>query len=524
MLSIAQRIPEDVLEIVFAQAVLAKLPLVTEDSDKVGVATIEADSDISGIRWAKQSEILDRGLSIHFHPNYDFHSLLFVCRSWYPSAQRALYRSIAIGTNSQDHPDPRVYRRLLAALRANTALADMVQDLSLWLDADLRLSGYEILRRCTRVRNIRIYGYHGGLTARKELKEALASLPLLESLVVNRFGNPKFELEIEAEADYSGQVYSTRELYRMISSWPNLHTLVMLDDIISDDSNQVWLDGRESQLPAEGTLTMNFPHLRKFCIHRCQPPSIFYRSILASPSLPTLRVFRFWLNLETTETYLTLLRQTLIALAPSLQNLTLMWQKDVSLEMSLCIIDEATALGFHALIELHTAARLIPPSSVANLPNLKYLAYDTMDVGELGALYHVVNAHRTLCGLQFFTPITLLNGQPPDWMNPEEDLLDEMPDSWRIILALKSLCATRNILFEHSFGLSIVANLDDSDETMSDETELESDEYYNSDEYDDDDGVSHRYHHREMDTSNNGNVIDCDEEDSDSGYDGDNDR
>ena len=481
MTSVAQRIPEDVLEIVFTQDTLTKIPLISEQGRTHGLNIVETDLEISGARWAKQSTVLDRGLSLPYHPNYDLHRLLLVCKSWFPSVQRALYRSIAIGLNSEDQPDPRVYRRLLRTLKASPMLASIVQHLDLWLDSDENLAGYGILGRCTQVKNVHVYGFHGGSTAKRRLLRAMCCLgPRLESFAIHRYGTPSL---FSDPYDFSGEVFSAGLLFQLTKRWPKLHTLVMLDGIVDDD-----LDEDESfndtQAPPDAPTALICPQLQKLCIHRCQPSTSFLRSVVLSPNPPTLQVLRCGLDTLSNKAYFTLLRKTLLVLAPELRHLTLTSQEDFELEENLQIIDEVTAPRFQQLVELQTCARIMPASCLVKFPKLKYLGYDTMDFAELMKLLQVVCEHKTLRGLQFCACIDMTPDGPPAWLeNPEESNFEDVPLHWRIILATKSVCERRNI----QYGFSYRLNVDEDDHGSEDSDESEWADYYNSDE---DDGSS----------------------------------
>ena len=452
--------PHEVLELIFRQPVLTKAPLslplhhrTTPSADLI----IEADGEIYGRDWARQPRILDEGPMLPCYPNHDLHRLLLVCKSWWRIVEQELYRSITIGFTSQGMNDSKASELLLRTLCDVPSLATMVQNLNLYVGTEYSrryrsdsISYFEsqlrahadIMRLCTQVKSVRLSGYAGTTSGKKVICNGLASLTNLESLILAP-GMQSLDWPGKApliQFDWGvAPICSFRELIRLASNWKHLRTLVILDRAIDRYASDEVQHVEEDHLD-------DFPCLRKLSIYNAFPPMSLLHSLLAAPQ--AIQVLRFaiepWTRIS--EEKRCLVRETLVALAPTLQHLTLMMDlstfrgagRTFDISLSHGIFDDISSPRFRQLRELQTSLYLLDPKYITYFPKLQFLAYDTQEYPELPKLNRAVLEHSALRHVYLHTHYPFPN--VPEL--PRDNYLSD----------LRNICDGRGILFKHGNG------------------------------------------------------------------------
>ncbi|KAI0801774.1 hypothetical protein BC629DRAFT_136794 [Irpex lacteus] len=467
MSGIAQNVPNEILEFIFKQEVLAATPALIYHGSMARAKAIEADSEISGENWVLQSKALDHGITLAHHPNYTLHRLLTACKAWLPTVQRELYRSITVGFTSQGSNDFEGANLLLRTLSDAPDLASMVQDLTLYLvfpdDGRANRQNFndqlavhaDILRLCAHLKNVRICGVEGNIPAKENLLDALSSLTSVQSLSLSPafYPNPGLAPLQTKALGKLGRLCSSRKLLALISGWVEFHTLVLLDAVVYDDEERYATDWETPPLVPDSDFAIDpLPSLQKMCIYNSQPPVRLLRSL--ATTLPPIQVFRCWTNVWPwlTDEFCSLLGDTLVALAPTLQHLTLMpASRAMGRHPRLLhdILEEESAPKLQQLVELQTSAFFMKPSCFAHLPKLQFLACDTMVRTELEVLKRVVLNHNSLRSLSFYTSIPISNAPYPDYRHGVEEVPEPDEDPWPHILELKASCESRGVIFEN---------------------------------------------------------------------------
>ncbi|KAI0801764.1 hypothetical protein BC629DRAFT_136045 [Irpex lacteus] len=452
MADLAQNLPDDVLRLIFEQKVFTGKP------PRPGVSRSEMvmeDSQILGKEWVKQPAKMDSGTYyepvVRWQPNHALYRLLLVCKSWLPVVRRELYRSIALGFRTGYEYDSDGFILLLRVLQSSPVAASAVQHLAflgaaLPNDRDLIDSHLtnvtEILRLCPNIKTFRFELDKGSPAIREALKSALSQAPLLESVAV------EVNLDSRDVDDFEYWLFPSKD--RSTSPWANLRTIILVNEDTRQDRKQrrFIIDMKKGD-----TTLAQLPRLQKLCMYHFQPSYPLLRSLQATPS--PMRVFRCWLGLSVTQDpeYLGLLRGCLTLWAPSLQHLTLTWKHDGNSNhhrIRLGLIDETIDEQFGALLELQTSAGIMSPSCIAKLPNLRLLAYDTMDKRELEALHRAILEHKSLRCFTFHTRLPVFrSGRIRNMDHPDE--FEEHEGAHERIFGLKAMCNSRGILFENSY-------------------------------------------------------------------------
>ncbi|KAH8112921.1 hypothetical protein DFH11DRAFT_1744725 [Phellopilus nigrolimitatus] len=358
--------------------------------------------------------------------------LLRVCRTWYPVAERRLYRSISIGEDTSMYTKnrgwfmvntgKRIARKLIETLE-NPRLAALVHELSLatsYFRDDRILTGFyiKLISMCPKLAHIRINGFSKDL--RDELKEELTGKKNLISLRISKYSR---------EGGQNDFFCDTVELIGMMAHWPRL-------EIVSFGGDTLCGSGYSEPFPAPSGVLC--PQLRRYFISSA---SLNERDMDALQIITGRRLEAFIADIEDTEQARVALLRCLAAWASCLESVLL----DVSYGSKIAEPDRSIAIAFSILpslkvLKLETGC--MRPATLLELPALEVLEYiilptDHIEVPQaLVSGLEVSGTKSDVCRLPMLRSITLrflYNSRSSDKVNKAS------------LKRLYEVCATRNI-------------------------------------------------------------------------------